>query len=89
MNYCPEPDSHIINKIKLERDSPNYATISDLEKQQVLMHQNILKGLVQLVNELDIGESETNPFCVNNFKTNVNKLDITELQIISVDLKKP
>ena len=53
------------------------------------MHQNILKGLVQLVNELDIGESETNPFCMNNFKTNVNKLDITELQIISVDLEKP
>ena len=58
MNYYPEPDSHIIILLlvnnyriiishkKLERDSPNYATISDLEKQQVLMHQNILKGLI-------------------------------------------
>ena len=31
MNYYPEPDSHIRNKIKIELDLSNYATKKELE----------------------------------------------------------
>ena len=31
MSYYPEPDSYIINKIKVEPDSSNYATKKEIE----------------------------------------------------------
>ena len=45
MSYFPEP-SHSKTVIKVELDLLNYATKSDLKKQQVLIHQNLLKRLV-------------------------------------------
>ena len=42
MSYFPETGNYDRNKIKFEIDFPNYATKSDVKKQQVLTHQNFL-----------------------------------------------
>ena len=46
MSYLPETHTRSKNKIKIELDLSNYATISDLKKQQVLIHQILLKKLM-------------------------------------------
>ena len=46
MSYYPKPDSFGRSKINTTLDLPNYATKSDIKKQQVLIHQILLKRLV-------------------------------------------
>ena len=46
MSYFPEPYTHSKSKTKVELDFSNYATISDLKTQQVLIHQILLKSLI-------------------------------------------
>ena len=43
--YFPEPKS-LGRRVKVELDLSNYATKADLKIQQVLIHQNLLKGLI-------------------------------------------
>ena len=46
MSECflePKPSER---KVKVELDLSNYATKADLKMQQVLIHQNLLKGLI-------------------------------------------
>ena len=38
MSFYAEPDSYSKNKIKIESHFPNYATKSEVKKQQVLIH---------------------------------------------------
>ena len=38
MSYYPEPDSHIIDKVKVVLDLSNYATKTNQIKIQVLIH---------------------------------------------------
>ena len=38
MNYYPEPDSHIRDKVKVVLDLPNYATKENYINVQVLIH---------------------------------------------------
>ena len=55
MNYFPEPYTHSKNKIKVELDLSNYITKSDLETQQVLIHQILPRksDLASLKSEID------------------------------------
>ena len=46
MGYFSQPNAHSKNKIKVELDFLNYATKSDLQKSQALIHQNLPKILV-------------------------------------------
>ena len=46
MSYFPEPYTYGKSKIKVELDFSNYATISDLKTQQVLINQILLKRLI-------------------------------------------
>ena len=43
--YFPEPKS-LGRRVKVELDLSNYATKADLKIQQVLIHENLLKGLI-------------------------------------------
>ena len=45
MSYLPEPHTHSKHKIKAELDLSNYAKKA-LKKQQVLIHQILLKTLM-------------------------------------------
>ena len=49
--------------VKVELDLCNYATKADLKRQQVSIHQNLLKvdlaSLKSEINKLDIGKLET------------------------------
>ena len=38
MSYCPEPDSHIRDKFKVDLDLTNYLTKKELNMLQVLIH---------------------------------------------------
>ena len=46
--YFPEPKSSG-GIMKIELGLSNYATKADLKMQEVLMHQNLLKRLIQLI----------------------------------------
>ena len=46
MSYFPQPYTRSKSKIKVELDLSNYATKSDLKKQEAPMHQNLLKKLM-------------------------------------------
>ena len=46
MSYFREPFDYSLNKIRVELNLTNYATNSDLRKQQVLIHHNLLKRLI-------------------------------------------
>ena len=45
MSCFPKPDSYCRNKIKVQLDLLDYTTKSEIKKQQVLIHLNLLKML--------------------------------------------
>ena len=46
MSYYPQPNSPSKSKIKVELYLSSYAKKSDVKKQQVVKHQNLLKTLI-------------------------------------------
>ena len=59
--------------------------------QQVLIHQNLRKNLIQLalksnVDKLDIDKLKTIPDDISNLKSKIDKLDIGKLETIPVGL---
>ena len=46
MSNIPEPYTHSKDKTKVELDLSNNASKSDIQMQQVLIHQNLLKRLI-------------------------------------------
>ena len=80
-------------KVKVELDLSNYAAKADLEMQQVLIHQNLLKkvnlaSLKSEVDKLDIDKLEKVPTGLNSLKSKVDKLDVDKLVPAPVDLSK-
>ena len=49
MSYHPERDSRSKRKTKAELDLSDYAAKSEVKKQQLLIHQDLLKRLIHLV----------------------------------------
>ena len=56
MCYFPKPYSRSKSKLKVELESPNYATKSRLKMQQVFIHHILLNSLDLFSSKLDIDE---------------------------------
>ena len=94
MNYYPEPDSHIRDKVKV---------VSDLSNQIMLLQKNdiMLQALIHLIqrlkkyfialeakiDKLDINKLVNVSTSSNKLKSKVNNLDIGKLKTIPADLK--
>ena len=78
--------------VKVEFDLPSYATKSGFKKmQQQLIHQILLKRLIQLkfdVDKLDIDKLKNIPNKLSNLKSKVDQLDIEKSVPVPVDLIK-
>ena len=92
MSFYPEPDSHVRDKVKVVLDFSKYATRKALEHAtgvdtSKLAAKSDFITLKAEVNKLDINESIKFLTGLNNFKTNVDKLNIGNLTVPK-DLKK-
>ena len=96
MSYYPEPDTLIKSIIKVELDlstkSSSFATKPDIKKATCVDTSEFVKksDLISLKSDVDIlhiDELKTVPVCVNNLKTDEDKLVITESQTILADQK--
>ena len=92
MSFYPEPDSHVRDKVKVVLDFSKYATKKALEHAtgvdtSKLAAKSDFITLKAEVNKLDINESIKFLTGLNNFKTNVDKLNIGNLTVLK-DLKK-
>ena len=93
MNYYPEPDSHIIYKVKVVLDLSNYATKKELDDSTGLDTSGLAakKDFIALkaeADKLDINELVNVLTSLNNLKTKVDDLDVGKLKTIHVDQKK-
>ena len=92
MSFYPEPDSHVRDKVKVVLDFSKYATKKALEHAtgvdtSKLAAKSDFITLKAEANKLDINESIKFLTGLNNFKTNVDKLNIGNLTVPK-DLKK-
>ena len=93
MNYYPEPDNHIRDKVKVVLHFSNYATKKELEHASGVDTSDLAakKDFVALKDEvvkLDFNKLVNVPTSLNNLKIKVVDLHIGKLKTVSVDLKK-
>ena len=93
MNYHPESESHIRDKVKVVLDLSIYATKKELEDATGIDTSDLAakKDFIALkaeVRKLNINKLVNVPTTLNNLKTKVNDLDVEKLKTASVDLKK-
>ena len=93
MNYYPEPESHIPDKVKVVLHLSNYATQKELDHAtgvdtSDLAAKKDLIGLKTEVDQLDINTLANAPTSLNNLKTKVKDLDVGKVRTVPVDLKK-
>ena len=94
MSYYPEPDIHIIDKVKVLLDLSNYAIKKQLDHatggvdEYDLAAQNYFIALEAEFDKLDNNKMVNVPTSFNNSKIKVNDLDVVKLKIVPVDLKK-
>ena len=79
--------------MKVELDSPNYATKADLKNATGIDTSSFAKkvdltNLKSNVDKLDIDKLKNLPTNLNNLKSKVDKLDIGKLETTPVDLSK-
>ena len=72
MNYYPEPDSHITDKVKVVLELPNYATKKELDNATGVDASDLAfeKDHITLkaeVDKLDIGKLVNVPTSLNKF----------------------
>ena len=92
MDYYPEPDCHIRDKIKVVLDLPNYATKKELQHATEIYTSGLAakKDFIALKDEVDklhINKLTNVPTSLNNLKTKVDGLDVGTLKTVPVDLK--
>ena len=76
--------------VKVDLDSSNYTTKATLKTQQVLIHYDLLKKLIQQaeeVDKLDIDQLEKVPTGLKSLKSKVCKLHVDKLVLLPVDFK--
>ena len=93
MSYYPEPDSHIIDKVKVVLGFSNYATKEELGHATCTDASDLAAKIYFIalkaeVNKLDINELINVSTSLNNSKTNVGDLDVGNLKTVPVDLKR-
>ena len=93
MNYYPEPDSHIKNKVEVVLDLSNYDLKKELEPAtgvdtSDLADKKDFIGLKAEFDKLDINKLTNVSTSLNNLKTKVDDLDVGKLKIVPVALKK-
>ena len=93
MSYFPEPHIHSKNKIEVELYFSNYATKSDLKNATIVNTLDFVKkcdsaNLKSDTDEFDNGKFKNVPSALNNLKSNLGKLNIDKLILVSVDLSK-
>ena len=93
MSYYPEPDSHIIDKVKVVLDFSNYATEKELDHATCIdaSGKDEKKDFIALraeVDKLDINEVNNVSTSLNNSKIKVGDLHICNLKTVAADLKK-
>ena len=93
MSYYPEPDNHVIDKVKVVLDLPNYSTKKELDHATGVDTSDLAakKDFIALkaeVDKLDINKLVNVPTSLNNLKTKVDDLDVGKLKTVPVDLKK-
>ena len=92
MNYYPEPDSHIKDKVKVALDFSNYAAVKELEHAAGVdtsdLAANFFFTLKPEVDVVDINKLVNVPTSLNNLKTKVDDLYVSHLKAVPVDLKK-
>ena len=93
MNYYPELDSHIREKVKAVLDLSNYASKKELghatgvDTSDVADKKDVI-ALKTEVDKLNINKLVNVPTSLNNLKTKVEELDIGKLKKCSHRLKK-
>ena len=94
MNYYPEPDSHIRDKVKVVSDLLNQIML--LQKNDIMLQaliyliQRLKKYFIALeakIDKLDINKLVNVSTSSNKLKSKVNNLDIGKLKTIPADLK--
>ena len=85
MNYYPEPDSHIKDKVKVALDLSNYTTKEELDHATGVETFDLAakKDFIALkaeVDKLDFAKLINVPASLNNLKIKVDNLDIDNLK---------
>ena len=85
MSYCPGPDSHITDKVKVVLDLSNYATKKALEHATGIETSDLTdkKECIALkaeVDKLGINKLTNVPTSLNNLKTKVDDIDVDKLK---------
>ena len=93
MSYCPEPDSHVRDEVKVVLELSNYATKYKLEQStgvgiSYLAAKKYFIALKTEVNKLYINKLVNVPTSLNNSKTETHNLNFSKLKTVSVNLKK-
>ena len=93
MSYCPEPDGHIRDKVKVVLDLSNYPTKKELGHATGINTSDLAakKDFIALkaeVDKLDINKLPNVLTSLNILKTKVNDLDVGKLKTVAVDLKE-
>ena len=94
MSYCPEPDSHIRDKVKVVLDLSNYAAKNELEHTTGVDTSNLAankKDFIVLkaeVDKLNIDALVNFPTDLSNLKIKADDLDVGKLKTIPIDSKK-
>ena len=93
MNYYPDSDNHIRDKVKVVLDLSSYATKTELAHAtgfdtSDLATKTDFIALKAEVDKLDINKLTNVPTSLNNLKTKVEDLDVGKLKPVPVELKK-
>ena len=93
MSYYPEPDSHIIDKVKVVLELSNYATKNELDHATGVDTSDLAvkKDFITLKAEagkLDINKLINGATSLDDLKTKVDDLVVDKLKTVPADLKK-
>ena len=93
MSYRLEPDTHIRDKFKVVLDLSNYSTKEELEHGTGVGASNLAakKDFVALKAEddkIEINKLLNVAKSLNNLKTKVDDLNVDQLKIVPIDLKR-
>ena len=93
MNYYPEPEKHIRDKVKVVLDLSNYATKKELgyatgiNTSELAAKKDFIALKVE-IGKLDINKLTNLPTSLNSLKPKADGLDVGKLKTLPVDLKK-